>query len=604
MRKFIKQFINWRCELVVGLILILVIVLGIELRSYTGYSSIYTNNVASYYFHRSNYLNENGNLPPKDVWGFAPDSASENIPPFLAFLSVFLYKILNITGLWNSFYDFALIFPIMIFVIWSLGGFLIFVNLFKNYYHGLTFAFILAIVPASILLMQKGFYTEEALGAFLIFLSLYFLIKSAEKKIFLVYLSLSLLALALTWQQFPIFHAALIAYIGVYFLFSKVEIKQIYLYILAIALPIIAGHFISRNLVGIDYSPILMIKELAAGLINYNSEIIKIAMSRSDWRHLNWSLFVKNFGFLFGILTVAGLIKLAAVRTEKVKRIALIIFGFAAFAMAFMFLKARYFALPIVLFIALEGFDGILNLRKIDLAFYQRKKDLLKKWWRFAVSRLKNADKKKTVIAAFLVFAAFLCVLITRMTADKSLPKPEVIFNEPSNIEVDKTAQIEIILKNSGGPSWDNKYVFSGLHMEVENAIVSNIRIESKGTNEVVIKKDAQRGTIFWFEVKMTPMASNQSGKVLFDITPTAKRVNVYYRAWLPGYCSIKQQKLALEDLRASWQSIEKGGWRNEECIKRLPENNSQEIICPVLVYAGHKDLQNFRCFKKEFLVK
>ena len=183
------------------------------------------------------------------------------------------------------------------------------------------------------------------------------------------------------------------------------------------------------------------------------------------------------------------------------------------------------------------------------------------------------------------------------------MPHPIANIEMPKDIKIGETKQIQIMLLNQGDNSLIGKSAFSGFHVEVENATVDAIKTDPDDNNNITIKTDAWRGNTFWFEAKLPPLAANKSGKLIFNITPFASPVNIYYRVWLPGVCSKEKQIAALKGLRSFWQSIEKGGWRNEECIQRAPANDSQEIICPVAVYAAHKDLQNFRCYKAEMMI-
>ncbi len=583
------------------LIIFVILVLGVEIRTADSPWSIYNDNISSYYFHHSNYLNDTGHLPAADIWSFGPNTAQENIPPFLAFFSVFIYKILNVAAHWGSFYNFALAFPAVIFVLWGFSGFLIFLDLYKNYYHGLVFLFLLTLIPASLALTHGGSYSEQILGAFLVFVSIYFFIKATQKNIFFVFLGLSLLGLVLTWQQFPVLYAAMLVYLTVSFIAAKGKnYRQTIFYLLAIGLPLILGHFISKSLMHIDYSPLLMIKELVIGLINYKNAAINIAMSRRDWGNLNLPLFINYFGILGGVLIVVGFLKLATNGMVKTKNLFLVIFGLVSFFMMFFFVKDRFLALPVLLFVMVEGFDAFWKIDRADLnkmwVFLGGLFIKIKSLYRVVVA------KKTKILLFLLVLTAVFIWLIVRNQENKIPPKADTILTLAKDVKVGEVNQVSIVLENVGGPAFQVGASFSGLHIEVENALVKNIRTVPGGYDNVVLKNDFSRGNLFWFEVKFPPLKASEQAKVFFDIMPFAKPVSIYYRAWLPNYCPLEKQLARLGDLRTSWQSLEQGGWRNEECIVREPANDdSKEAVCPVRVYAAHEETQDFRCLVRSF---
>lgn len=183
-------------------------------------------------------------------------------------------------------------------------------------------------------------------------------------------------------------------------------------------------------------------------------------------------------------------------------------------------------------------------------------------------------------------------------------PEPEIIFSRmPEKIKLGESYPMAIKILNRGGDSLKEEAAFSGLHIEVANAKVKNIRAASPSTgSRVVIKPTAQRGDIYWFEVAYDFLANDKWGVVLFDLipnNPAKETVNIWYRGWIPSFCSLAQRWAGANNLVGKYKTFAQG-WRNENCLVRRPPNDSQdEENCQVDVYAAHEELQVFRCFKK-----
>ncbi len=183
-------------------------------------------------------------------------------------------------------------------------------------------------------------------------------------------------------------------------------------------------------------------------------------------------------------------------------------------------------------------------------------------------------------------------------------PEPEIIFSRiPEKIKLGESYPVAMQILNKGGDSLKEKAAFSGLHIEVANAKIKNIRAASPSTgSRVVIKPTAQRGDIYWFEVTYNFLANDRWGMVLFDLipnNPAKETVNIWYRGWIPSSCSLTQRWATANDLVGKYKTFAQG-WRNENCLVRRPQNDSQEEEnCQVDVYAAHEELQVFRCFKR-----
>lgn len=561
-------------------------------------------NVNAYYYYRSQHLNDFGRLPKKDIWSFAPEVFPENIPPLLAYANVGLYKIVKIFKPEIDFYDFAMFFPPIIFVFWAVFGFFIISRFFKSYSVGLFFAGLLVVMPLSFNLTGYGQYTEEGLGVFLFFFSLMFLIEFAEnKKPFYFWLALFLLTgFYLTWQQFPIFVAGL-------FIFSFIQVvgagesrRRIAVYYLSlIVLPLIFGHLLSFYLINIDYSPILMIYEAWLGVKNMGGEAIRTAMYRQDWRNFYLVEFIRLISFAGWVLAGAGFLK-CLLNSKKPKCQIALIFSILVLAVAFRFFKSRYLALAPLFLLFCFGIDFFMERSKEEWeklsiftgSIYSSKNKLFFKW---------NVRS----VAIFLIGLAIAGVAIVFLAIfkkeQKEIPLPNIIFvSLPQNLEIGKEYQIEMRLENKGEDSLLDPASFGGFHVEAENAEVKNITSWSDmGRSEVIIKPDAQREDIYWFEAKYAGFKSQEFGYLWFKIIPQKLPVNIYYRAWLPAEPTFFKRLKTLVKLSPKYRDWNRHSWRSEEVIQRSPSNNdaSQEL-CPVKVYAAHRELQNFRCFKKE----
>ena len=171
----------------------------------------------------------------------------------------------------------------------------------------------------------------------------------------------------------------------------------------------------------------------------------------------------------------------------------------------------------------------------------------------------------------------------------------------PENLEIGKEYQIGMKLENKGVDSLKDPASFGGFHIETEGAKIENIiSWTDRGQSQIIIKPDAQRENIYWFEAKYSSFKADEFGYLWFKIIPEKLPVNIYYRAWLPGELTFWQRLKTIMSLSPDFRDWQQNSWRSEETIQRRPANNdaSQEF-CLIKVFAAHQEIQNFRCFKK-----
>lgn len=584
----------------VGVVLFLGVLfwIGADLREFGADNNIPGNAVASYYFDKSQRLVNDGVFPSEDIWDFAPTIQKENAPPFLAYFTAALYK--PITLLTDAdFYQFAHVFPIFIFGFWLISLFFVFRDLF-GVQTALAGAALFSFIPVSVSLTTRGLYLQETLGTWLLFLSVYFLIKLTQETIaqknrfFLWGGILVTTMLVLTWQQFTIFYGAA-ALVILYLLLTKHRyVKKIVVqWATVLIVPLVAGEIISQFFIGINYSPFGMFWEFLFGLLNYNNPDLILAMSRGDWVNLTWKTFYNNFGVPGLLLGSLGLIATFFDR-KNLKKVTIGFFSLVGFGMLMFFEKDRFFALSLLLYVFALGFATLF------------KPQFLMSRIKYAAVLFKNYLKNINFSQRYIVSSLVLFVIVPTIIVLVSMygrtysspPIPNILISD-FNGRVGESERVTIELKNNGGKPITKKDAFGGLHIEVQNATVSNIQAFSSSTkSHISFKNFASTGNIFFFETKYDYISPGESGMVSFTITPYTGPVKIYYRGWLPGQCSLKSQQDIIEDLLPEWQDVDRAGWRNESCVQRSPATiNTKESACRVPVFAAHKELQDFLCF-------
>lgn len=586
-------------------ILFLILVMGVfwvgaDLREFGAESSIGYNTVFSFYFDKSSRLLQDGRFLAIDQWGLAPAFHEENTPPLLAYITVGMYKMFNFFHP-SPFEAFVDIFPILIYGLWFLSIILVFSD-FYNRWAGLAMGTVLSFLPVSIELTRRGSYFEEVVGNWFLFLSIYFLIKiilgrNQRQWFWLVGGVITITGLTLSWQQFPVFYGVALLAILLSMNIKSVDFhKRLAQWVIALGLPLLLGHVIASILVGNDYSPLLVLKESAIGLWQHNDPDLLLSMQRADWANAGWRHLYRYFGLLGIVLIVMGFLNVVFDFKNFTKRTAGI-FCVASLLMLAAFVKERFLALSMSLPLMALGFHTLFVPYPTLVA--------MRRFGRCVLSLGKMIFQNIVFHKRIYIALGSMLLLIVGITAlvftKWYSPPPEPIIRliglEKPPI-IGKEMEIEIVLENSGGSPLRNKNAFAGLHVEIENADVHNVRSYSEDAEkQVVFKNFARTGRFFFFETKYGFLDAGKKAVVTFSITPVAEPVKIYYLGWIPGPCSKEEQKKVIEDLRPGWQNIDKAGWRNENCIRRAPAfTDITNPTCRVPVFAAHSTLQNFRC--------
>jgi len=575
--------------------------IGADLREFGPRLSIGHNTVFSFYFDRSNRLLQEGEFPHVDQWGFAPTLHEENTPPLLAYITVWLYRMFSLFRP-SSFETFVDIFPILVYGMWFLSAVIIFSDLWDRW-TGLAMGAAFSFLPVSIELTKTGSYFEELVGNWFLFLSIYFLIKVALEQNpkqwrWLIGGVIAITGLVLSWQQFPIFYGAAILAILLSWKtgYSLERLKRCGL---VLGLPLLLAYLITIGLVGNDYSPLSMLNEFTIGFLKSSEPDLLLAMQRADWADLTLRSFYEYFGWLGIVLMAMGFLGVIFDLKNFMKRTAGIVAAVGLLALL-LFVKERFLAMSMSMPLMALGLNTLFVPESILVVLQQYWRRLLFLYNRIRII-LQNIGSPRRVIVIFISIGAVGIATFLFFAGRYSLPPEPVIrltgLENPAVIG--ETKKIEVVMENRGGSALRNKYAFAGLHVEIENAHVRNVESSSEGSkNQVIFKDFASSGRFFFFETKFGFLDANERARVTFDITPYAEPVRIYYRGWIPGPCPKEEQKAVIKELLPGWQRIDKGGWRNENCIRRAPAlTESQEPICRVPVFAAHRTLQDFRCY-------
>lgn len=575
--------------------------IGADLREFGAGSSIGYNTVFSFYFDRSNRLLHDGRFPLIDQWDFAPTLYQENTPPLLAYATVGTYKVFNLFRP-LPFEDFVDLFPIFIYGIWFLSIILVVSDLW-NRWVGLAMGAVFSFLPVSIELTKRGSYFEEVLGNWLLFLSIYFFVKivlERDRKQWLWLMGgvITITGLVISWQQFPIFYGAALLVILLSINIKSLDFhKRLAQWVIALGLPLLLGQIIARELVGNDYSPLSMLGELLIGFLERNNPDLLLAMQRADWANLSWERLYQYFGWLGIMLIAMGFLNVVFDLKNFTKRAAGIFSAVGLLALT-VFVKERFFALSMSLPLMALGLNTLFLLHPTLVAmrrFGQRVLSLGKMVFQNSVFH------KRTYIvlgSMLLLIAGIAAIVFT--TRQLPLPEPTIrLMGLEKSPIIGEERKIEIVLENKGGSPLRNTSAFAGLHVEIENAEVHNVRSYSEDIEKpVVFKNFARTGRFFFFETKFGFLDAGKKARATFDITPYAEPVRIYYQGWIPGPCSKEEQKEIIKELLPGWQNVDKAGWRDENCIKRAPAfTDITNPACRVPVFAAHRTLQNFRCF-------
>lgn len=541
-------------------LLLFVMCTGVYVRT-EGSPDCITSNTASFFYARARDLQVNNQYPLEDRLNYAPEVFKEDYPPFPAYFAVGVYRLVSFFC--NvSFHHFIVILPVLMYVILFVAGFFIVANLYGKL-AGFFFAILLTIIPAASLLTQKGYYTEEALGVFLIILFFFFFIKSKKNNKY-VYLAITALTLlSLTWQIFLWVFAGVL----VHLMFYR---KKLTHHLLILILPLLVGHIISVNIIGLDYSPVYMLKEAYVGYKYESSEDFKIAFDRVDLRPIGFQKYTEDFTYLGLIFSVLGLF-VCLKNLKKHEYATLLVYSILGFTAVIKYVKFRFFSLVFIIMLSSLGMSYAYNF---DIVTRLRLKGYFKK--------LRKYSKKilKVLVIILLILAGILTVQHIRN------PECEITLILPEEkIEIGRVYDITLQIENIGEGALCRKDAFSGVHIEVENASVLEKKAYSSITKGEVAEKGYTTDQIGWFEAKFDCLKHNNKGRVTFSIKPYALPVKLNYRCWIPQFCLRPPPKEILPEFKMAW--------RNEKCLHRKPSEGS---LCSVPVYAGYVEKQDYYC--------
>jgi len=594
--------------LIVSVLLFVILTVGFLIRTDNPDTTI-TNNVVAYYYDRTNRLIQDGLLPAFDKWGFAPKVFAENIPPFLSYATFFAYKAVSlIVGEALDVKNFILLFPVLIYLIWAVSIFFVMRSFCRQALDSFLGILIITLAPMSIASTSFGHYTEDTLGLFLFFICFWLFLKRHENLVFYIGLVFSLTALVLTWQQFHIFFIAMGIVLVANLIFSPSPFnrKKLLYDGLLFVLPLILGHFISVNLLGINYSPIQMIKEFWIGLKDFRSNYILTAMKRNNWIPLSTGGALTGTGLFLGLLMILGMIR-SACDWRNLKYRSIFLFNAVAIIFAMSFSKNGNILLPFGLYAATIGWESVIEAwQPASWNPLKSPRSFIKKYWLHLLNAIKK--NKKTVLCVFagiLLINGIIFFALASRDKSRELPRLQIDWvQKPDSFNNQDLAKAKILIKNNGGDSLLQDGAAAGIHVELENAEASMIVGRQSGTTiSPVLKPDYRRGNIFWFEIAFKPLKKNEEVSVEFNIRRTSSsRMTIFYRGWLPDFCPLDFQRETIKKLTGEYSDLSRGGWRDERCLIREPASADKNMpICPIEVFAGYKDPQFYRCNKLEF---
>ena len=506
-------------------------------------------NTPNFFYKRAYDYHLQGSYPSFDNYSLSPLSVPEDYPPLLPHLSVNLYKILRLFNI--QFETYILYFPVIVYTLLFFSGFFLIKKLF-NYRTALIFVCLIVITPLSKHLTSKGYYTTESLGLLFTFFFIYCFIRLQDKKLNILFCSLWLTLLILTWQMFVFIYVFIIISLIIHYKNKKLLTK----YILLLIVPLIFSHLISVYFFNIGYSPFLVFKELYIGVISRNTPDFIMAFNRYKLTPITLQSFIKDFTIFNYIFLMIGLFGcFNKIKCQKYQHI-LVIGGLSIISLL-IFHKYRFIAMIGVMIISSIGVD-------------------------FLVSIYKWNNKRKNIIL-------LLIILLLSITLGNYFLSPRCVveLQEPiGGLSLNKSYNTTFILKNEGSDAYysKNKFEqnkpFSGLHFEIENAIVSNITLNNK-----TYKPHIRNQNIYWYEVGFSPFNSGEINNITVTFIPLKLPVKIYYRCWIPQYCDLKSPS----GLKPQYSVP----WRNEKCLHRMP---TKGILCKVPVFAGYTERKDFYC--------
>lgn len=537
-------------------LLFLFIIIGIFIRV-AFQPDIITLNTSGFFYHRAAYLVNHGEYLKIDTKGRYPSSYAEDYPPFLILISVAFYKL----SFSKDLLVFLSYFPVTMFLFISLLGFFILYRIF-NKAVGLFFVMLFSVIPSAVRFTSKGFYTEEAVGVFLLIGFIYCLARLKDHPKYLYAGIIFLTLFIITWQTFVIIYAALFV-MFVLSIKDKILLKRL---VLLVIIPILLAYIISVIFIGLSYSPFQIFKESYISLVISKSLDFRIAFDRNDLINTNKKMFFDEYSY-FSIFSVLG--ALVCIWNFKYPSYrSVLIMSFFGLISVLMYLKLRYFLLPFIMILSSIGLSHLYEIKKSD---------------------------KKIIMLFLIIIGIFLIFQASSALISSKHPECKIEFELlTKKIMPGYPYRINMQIKNVGGdPFCDADYstlhAFGGIHVEIENARILSKKINSRYTSTLIVDKEAQNN-ISWFEAKFDCLKALTTANLTFEILPLKLPTKIYYRCWIPDKCDLEPPKDLVSQYRAAW--------RNENCIKRQPINGD---YCKVDVFAGHETIQKYYCYSKNF---
>lgn len=324
---------------------------GILLRigPHIDFSHVGEGNLSAYYFAKFKEVVEEGRLSPIDRWEFAPDLHPENVPPGLPYVAAGIFAIARLAAPRLTAIGFAHWFPVIIYALFSAIAFLLFLRRERSMFAAASVFAVISLAPLFASYTEYAYFVQEPLGALFVFLAAYSVANYRRSRLDTVGGVVSVAALALTWQQFPLFVFAALAVAGTALVMKRFGDAAAVAAILAAGIGL--AEFVSHSVIGIPYSPVGMIKEIALGawLFRIGDPDFLAAMTNRDWRRSSLDQFYRWYGPLTVFLAVWGT-AVSWLRRRDFRYLASLVFAIAAAGFLWQFQKERIFGFSLLLF--------------------------------------------------------------------------------------------------------------------------------------------------------------------------------------------------------------------------------------------------------------
>ncbi len=329
---------------------------GILLRigPHIDFSHVADGNLSAYYFDKFNRIIEQSRILPDDVWEFAPKKFPENVPPGLPYFAAGIFKIIKLFFPDLSTFNFAAWFPVIVYLIFGILAFLIFLKLENSPLSAFTVLFLISFSQIFASYTEYAYFVQESLGTLFLFLAAYFIFNHQRSKLYLFASFIFLTFLFISWQQFPLFVFALI--ILIIFASLTKRLSEAKVIALIVVFSLIAAEFISKVIIGIDYSAFGMIKDIIWGAILFRAQDpdFLTAMTNSDWHHSTLQQFFRWYGPLGAVLFFAGII-FSLMKRRDFRYFAALIFSLIFSFYLWQFQKERIFVFGIIVLVVGMG---------------------------------------------------------------------------------------------------------------------------------------------------------------------------------------------------------------------------------------------------------